>query len=38
MIGCMANSWLMDFTSMHYFVYFAGICFASRYTTHKPSS
>jgi O-antigen ligase len=30
MVGCLVNSWLMDFTSMHYFVYFLGICFAAR--------
>ncbi len=28
-VGCMANSWLMDFTSMHYFVYFMGVFFGA---------
>lgn len=30
MVGCMANSWLMDFTSMHFFVYFMGLCLAAK--------
>lgn len=28
-VGCLANSWLMDFTAGHFFVLFAALCFGA---------